>query len=226
MKDGLVFFLGKGHDMRKLVIFFCIILMLAAAPLTASAVSITFDKTTLSTFSYQFDVNSGGGFFNVPSLIGTPNPAYSDLIAMSGDYGWIGDWDNATSGDTAELYIGVYSTADWTGIDNISQTFYNDDDDIWSGGVWVITQADSLVRTSVNLNPSNTATVALDLTGLDVAHVLSYGIVIGANFGGGMQPSPGDQFHMSSSPVPEPATMLLFGTGLLSLAGFRRKFKK
>jgi hypothetical protein len=142
----------------------------------------------------------------------------------------VGDWNNADSGDQGTVLIGVFPTnADWTGITDISQTFYNDNDNIWVGGVWVFTQADHLIYNYVELNPlppgPNTATVVLDLTGKDVANVFGYGILIGSVFQGDMFPSPGDKFHMSSSPVPLPVAAWLLGSGLVGLLALRRRFR-
>ncbi len=236
MKGGFVFFLGKGDEMRKVVIFLCIILLLAAAPLTAGAATVTFDQATMSTFIYIDDFNSGTGLFDQTSLYGAANPAYAEGTGMTGAYGWVGRWkdtpNNPSPGDTGVVYIGVSGVSlDWSTYDDVSQVFWNDNDDIWSGGLWVTTAFDGRVETHIDILgdgdgvvPGVSSTVTLDISAL-TGPITGYGVAIDALFGGAAQPSTGDQFHMSSSPVPLPAAAWLLGSGLVGLLGLRRRFK-
>ena len=47
-----------------------------------------------------------------------------------------------------------------------------------------------------------------------------------STYGGYVDPVAFDNIRTASNPIPEPTTILLFGTGLIGLAGTRRKMKK
>ena len=59
---------------------------------------------------------------------------------------------------------------------------------------------------------ADSATTSIELTGVGTAH---QGYYIGL-----------DNVSLTADPVPEPATMLLFGTGLAGLVGARTRRKK
>jgi hypothetical protein len=62
------------------------------------------------------------------------------------------------------------------------------------------------------------------ITAAELVHVSSLGFNIGSNLGEGNYF--GDHLDGTANPVPEPATMLLLGSGLIGFAMFRRKFRK
>jgi len=229
---------SKDHLWSRLYLRFLIVILLLAISLfatveTAKADTIlTFQQAFLLDMTLQDDWSVSGSTLGGMAAA----PLYSDNTAMSGVAGANGNIGGLAD-ETVYLGLGLsyadviehFGGLDLTGFTELSVTAYNDNDDIWSAGVWIKTRLNGVVRgdlTPVNgstAGPPMSANVSLDLTGLNLSEVEGIGVLIGATLTGGNNPSAGDAYHMSWSPVPEPATMLMFGTGLIGIAGLGRK---
>ncbi len=96
---------------------------------------------------------------------------------------------------------------------DINSTFGFNLSEITAGGTY--NSGDSeIVDSFINADPGAATTISLQFRGDLAAAIEGGGADIVASYSG------------SAAPIPEPATMLLFGTGLVSLAGFSRKKSK
>jgi hypothetical protein len=145
----------------------------------------------------------------------------------------------ATTAQVIGTALGTGPTNSLVGYTKFSQILENDNDDVWWVNLYMNTGYTDPNWNEPNnyyeniwtaVQPYSTVTLTLDLTGVaNLNHITNIGINIGANMNGPgpNDPSNPETFHMSSSPVPEPSTIILLGFGFLGLAayGWHRKKK-
>lgn len=203
---------GSASDITNGVTYDVVLTMRGLGDANGNATANTLDNPAFSIWTGGSNSTStGGSGFHEFNQVRGPDIATNSALTTGGV---------------------INSALGWVGYANAGNTFTNGDgDSVGHGGVnastpWLTNSAGSSWSYS-QLNQNNSSAeldfASLTLMGLKSGHYL---LALG-----GSCPSPtpaadcgnGQQFSMTVSQVPVPAAVWLFGSGMLGLAGLRRK---
>ena len=213
----------------KLVVSLSMLLFLAYAPGNVSAALLTFTPAELSTWGINGWIN---GTVN-RSLTTSP----TDIIEggfpgfVSGGYEFVGQFASTNSNLFAGVIIGPGSLLgpwDYSAYTGFGLSFKNTNQSDWSYQLWAFDGTNSEISPYLTLSPGNSGGIVMDWGTVDPSKITWFGFVVSSYLDStGNNPSNPDTFHVLVSPVPEPGTMMLLGSGLVGLAGWgRKKFRK
>ena len=220
-------------------------------PSNAAAIMINDDYTGSDDHGYG-DVIGNANYFGVDWLDVSITGNHLSVVAKTGYPGV----DNIDAGTVyGDFFVSTngwspYGTAPYLDDDHETGEKWEYAFDVQTGGLYDISNAQSKILLSEDLMSSryvfrNGQEVAIETTGLTALTKTDEGFYDGSyysfdidfadlgwdlsnlGFHWATATCGNDVIEGSAAPVPEPATLLLLGTGLIGIAGFsRKKFKK
>lgn len=207
--------------MKKLI-FMTMVLVFIVEPAFALP-TYTLGTSDIDDMLVTFDI---GNELSAAGLIVETDGDYADSVTPAT---FAVSFEASVKATTSDLDLGIGLSSppdtDLTGYDAYALKFANDNDDIWSVNLYLISDDGFLESPVFDIPGGGTIkAISWDIRGIDRDTVTEIGFVVTSSLDGGDYPSAGDAFHLSVSPTPAPGAIFLGGIGV-SLVGWLRRRK-